>query len=419
MRKITFLAFLAFSTASLQAQENKFKKEINHSDLNKLTIEINSGQAKGITPYTQGYYIHHGNNTFVTNSYNFAGRYMLSPIFGVKLDFGFFKLNNNPEGPSLPFELNAFTVGLQGVVNTSKLFKIEKEMGRFDILLHSGIQISKLQSQFFPKKDNNLGLTIGFSPQFRLSNRISLISDFTLLRNFKQFYTWDGRLLDRSLNQSAILTYTTLGLTYSIGKNKMHGDWAEVKDTNLVAVDALQNRINELEIQLKDSDKDGVSDYLDQENNTILGATVDSKGKAILVNKDGIPIEFEKYVELKTKENNKTSNSILAQSFINDGYISINFDSGKTILRTDSSKEINFIKTFLINNPTQSIVIIGHADTNESNSKNTTLSNSRAEVVKSTLIKSGVDSSKLIIASEKDASEESKKTIKRVTFKIK
>jgi len=249
MKKITFLTFLVFSIAFVQAQENKVNKEISNSDFNKLTIEINTGQAKGITPYTQGYYIHYGNNNFVTNSYNLAGRYMLNPVFGVKLDFGFFKLNNKPEDTSLPFELKAFTVGLQGVVNTSKLFKIEKEMGKFDILLHSGIQVSKLQSQIFPKKDNNLGLTIGFSPQFRLSNKISLISDVTLLRNFKQFYTWDGRLSDRSLNQSANLIYTTLGLTYSIGKNKIHGDWAETKDPNSAKIEDLQKRIIILENQ--------------------------------------------------------------------------------------------------------------------------------------------------------------------------
>ena len=40
MKKIIFLAFLAFTSASFQAQENKVKMDTKSSDFNKLTIEI-------------------------------------------------------------------------------------------------------------------------------------------------------------------------------------------------------------------------------------------------------------------------------------------------------------------------------------------------------------------------------------------
>lgn len=230
MKKFSVLAILIFTCSSLEAQESNDNKKTPF-DINKLTIELSTGQAKGIRPYTEGYYDSHEFGTVVANSINLGARYMLSPKFGTKIDFGYFKLQNNPNTISKPFELDAFTVGLQGVINTSRLFDIEKPMGKFVILLHGGIQISKLKS-YNPnllRKDNNLGLMFGFSPEFRLFKKVSLISDVTLVQNFKQFYTWDGNLADRSLNQSGFSVYTSLGLTYSIGKNKAHYDWDEMK----------------------------------------------------------------------------------------------------------------------------------------------------------------------------------------------
>ncbi len=228
MKKVIILAILVVATISAKSQEIK---KTPFLDTDKLIVEFSTGQAKGIRPYTEGYYDAHKFGTIITNSINLGARYMISPKFGVKLDFGYFKLNNNQENNSKPFELDAFTVGMQGVINSARLFDIEKPMGKFNILLHGGIQISKLKSYNpdLPKKDNNLGLMFGFSPEFRLNKKISLISDLTLVQNFKQFYTWDGNLADRSLNQSSFSVYTSLGITYSLAKNKIHCDWDEKK----------------------------------------------------------------------------------------------------------------------------------------------------------------------------------------------
>lgn len=251
MKKIIFLAFLAFTSASFQAQE-KVKMDAKSSDFNKLTVEITTGQAKGISPFNQGYYILHKFGTVVTNSYNLGGRYMLNPVFGVKLDFGYYKLNNNPATDSKAFNMDGFTVGLQGVINTSNLFDISNDMGKFNMLIHGGFQVAKLNSNipYLPKKDNNLGVMLGFSPQFRLCDKVSLIADVTILKNFKQWYAWDGNLADRTNNQTGLMVYTSLGLTYSIGKNKIHGDWAKNNSTS-DQIEDLQKRIQNLETQNK------------------------------------------------------------------------------------------------------------------------------------------------------------------------
>jgi OOP family OmpA-OmpF porin len=231
MKKVIVIALLVLSTISVQSQENNDKKVTPFLDTNKLIIEFSTGQAKGISPYTSKYYDSHKFGTLIFNSINIGARYMMSPKFGTKLDFGFFTLNNNPENISLPFELDVFTVGLQGVVNASRMYDIQKSLGKFNLLLHGGLQMSQLKSYNpnLPKVDNNLGLMFGFSPEFRLSKRASLLSDLTLVKNFKQFYTWDGNLADRSINQTGFSVYTSLGLTFSIGKDKVHCDWDEIK----------------------------------------------------------------------------------------------------------------------------------------------------------------------------------------------
>jgi hypothetical protein len=68
-------------------------------------------------------------------------------------------------------------------------------------------------------------------------------------------------------------------------------------------------RIKELSDSLKitiekfnDTDKDGVPDYLDVENNSIAGALVDSKGRMMDYNNNGIADDLEKYLNANTKD---------------------------------------------------------------------------------------------------------------------
>lgn len=44
---------------------------------------------------------------------------------------------------------------------------------------------------------------------------------------------------------------------------------------------------------MNDTDKDGVPDYLDVENNSIAGVTVDTKGRMVDKNNNGVPDELE------------------------------------------------------------------------------------------------------------------------------
>lgn len=445
MKKITILYLLLISTFSVFSQENKVEKDTTSSEINKLTIEFSAGQAKGLKPYTTGYFSSNNAKLFgdvTVNSYTLGVRYMLSPMFGLRADVGYANLLNNPKTTSLPFQMKVYSLGIQGVVNAYRLFNIEKPVGRFGLLIHGGVQVSQMKSftanemsKTVPtevlrghnngSKELNGGLIVGFSPQLRLTNKIALISDVSVVSNFRQHFAWDGAFNPENNNLSGQLVSISVGLTYSLGNKKMHGDWAVIKDKKLEQIEAMQKRVEDVETLMNDTDKDGVPDYLDQENNSVTGVAVDTKGKMVDINRNGVPDELERYIENNTKEISRTTNADMIKRLINEGYIATYFDTGKLTPTNVSTEGIDFIRTYLRNNPSESVDIYGHADEIGSSDKNNLLSKARAEAVKSVLIKSGIDVSRLnVVSSGEDASvdvnsDEARKLVRRVTFRVK
>jgi OOP family OmpA-OmpF porin len=111
--------------------------------------------------------------------------------------------------------------------------------------------------------------------------------------------------------------------------------------------------------------------------------------------------------------------------FINDGYVATYFDFDKSTPTNVSTEGIDFMLTFLRNNPKESIDIIGHADEIGKSPYNDKLAKERAESVKQTLIKAGIEPSRLnTIASGEDSSVEpnsveARRLVRRVTFRTK
>ncbi len=117
----------------------------------------------------------------------------------------------------------------------------------------------------------------------------------------------------------------------------------------------------------QDSDNDGVADFKDEEPNSAPGAVVNTKGKTIVV-KDAQGTVVKTESDLKT--------------LINGGYVGVYYDFNKSTPTADSTGNIDFILTYLRNNPSANIEITGYADEIGSTSYNNTLSNARANNVK-------------------------------------
>ena len=145
------------------------------------------GQGKGVRPYKDGYFSSNPEKFFgrlQANSFGIAGRYMISPTFGVKADLNYEAFNNESGSGSLEFKMVQYRFGFQGVVNAIRLFNLQESAGRFGLLLHGGLQLSRMTSKtknVLPSDQNyniteyNGGLIVGFSPQFRITDHFAKI----------------------------------------------------------------------------------------------------------------------------------------------------------------------------------------------------------------------------------------------------
>ncbi|MBU2060901.1 MAG: OmpA family protein, partial [Bacteroidetes bacterium] len=119
------------------------------------------------------------------------------------------------------------------------------------------------------------------------------------------------------------------------------------------------------------------------------------------------------------------SNNELISKLINGGYVATYFDFNKSTPTNVSTEGFDFILTYLRNNPSASVDIIGHADEIGRTAYNDKLSNARAQKVKSILLKAKVDASRLnVVAAGEDNSVEkdselARKLVRRVTFRVK
>lgn len=423
------LSLLTFTSINAQVVDTTGVKIDTY---NKWSIELSVGQAKGIKPYEEGYYSSNPGRLFggvQANSFGIAARYMLSPKFGVKLGLAYEKFTNQSGSGSLPFKTYHYRADFQGVVNAIRLFNIEEAAGRFGLLLHGGIQVARMHSYVLDLDELNGGIIVGFSPQVRITNSISILADISVLNSYRQHFNWNGSNSATSNNLSGQMITTSLGLSFSFGSEKIHGDWAIIQDKNKEELDKLDNRIGDLETMMNDADKDGVPDYLDIENNSLAGVAVDTKGRMIDLNNNGVADELEKYMDKTITSNNSiiqnATNDEVIKRLINEGYIAAYFDTAKFNPNDNSTDNIGFILNYLRRNPTATVEIRGFADEIGQNKTNDKLALKRAEKIQSILRGSGIETSRVtIISSGEDTSvdknsEQARKLVRRVTFTVK
>lgn len=425
MKKILLtIAFVsAFSGMNAQT-ETETVSEVTGTEYNKWSLELSGGLNKSQRPFTTGFY------TATPSPYNadFGVRYMFNNKFGVKADVGYYSMENKDE--SLEFSSKYYRASLQGVANLGRIMNFETWTQRLGLLAHVGGGYAQLKSDDRGFTDRMGNFIIGVTGQIKLSERVALTGDFTSITNVNQDYAFDGNSRVNQRGFSGGLFSGTLGLTVYLGKNAQHADWYADGDKTKEEIAALNQRIGDLETLMNDSDKDGVPDYLDAEPNSLTGVAVDSKGRTIDRNNNGVPDELESYME-KTygdivKNGGSTAdNDELVKALINDGYVTTYFDFNKSTPTNVSTEGIDFILTYLRNNPSASVDIIGHADEIGRSEYNDKLSNARANSVKNILMKANIASSRLnIVPAGEDSSVDkesagARKLVRRVTFKVK
>jgi OOP family OmpA-OmpF porin len=419
MKKSTFTLILASAFATLSAQTEPVKK-IN-PEFNQWSIELAGGFNKPERPMTTGY------RTAVVSPYvaDLGVRYMFNNKFGVKADFGYNSFTDGNDSQS--FDAKYYRVNLQGVANLGRIMNFESFTNTIGLLGHAGFGVGFLEKKDTPYVKDRVGnFMAGVTGQIKLSERIALTGDFTTILNAKQQNAFDGASATASRGFSGILYNGTVGITVYLGKNEKHADWVTLIDQDVLA---LTDRVDSLETMLIDTDQDGVADYLDLEKNTVSGVMVDSKGRAIDFNNNNIPDELESYITTnyvnKKDKSPVLKNDEIVKNLINGGYVATYFDFDKTTPSTASTDGVDYILTYLRNNPTASVDIIGHADELGKSEYNDKLSQVRANNLKKILMKANIDAKRLnVIGAGEDTSVEknsegARKLVRKVTFIIK
>ena len=329
-------------------------------------------------------------------------RYMISEYFGVKMGLGYNQFTEADD--SYDFKSNQYRFDLQGVLNLGRVMKFENWTKTFNLLAHAGVGVGKLDYDLAPGADDHVGLFLsGATAQIRISPRVSLNIDGTVMSNLSQNLSFDGSGMGSSSDIGLVFN-GTVGLSIALGKNKAHADWYLREDPKIAT---LSTRVGQLETRVKDLEDQSASkkDLKKTEEN------VDGLSKRVDALED------------KTKASS-TYEDFLKQ-MVNDGYINIYFDFNSAKVNSESVVSVGFLKTYLQKNTGVKVDVVGYADELGSDSYNQTLSEKRAKAAVKLLTESGVDESRLNPvgkgedSSVNKASANARKLARRVSFIVK
>jgi OOP family OmpA-OmpF porin len=410
MKKAVLPLLLLCMAQGINAQEQSAK------DYNKWTVEFGGGINKVSKPLNPGYHV----DGYSLYTLDLGARYMFNTKFGLKLDVNSHRLMG--DNRSIAFQTDVYTVGLEGVANIGRIMEFESWTKRLNILAHTGVGVGMLTGNDRLKENDNIGnFLIGLTGELKLTNRVTLTGDFTMMNSFSMQSSWDGGKLYQPAGSQGFdgtLYAATVGLNISFGKHAEHADWYVYNEDDKF-VD-LENRVSELETMMNDVDKDGVPDYLDAEPNTPSGALVDSKGRNIDLNNNGIA----DYAETKPSDATPTSPTEVID-LINEGYVNIYFDFNSDQPTHASTGALTFLITYLREHSDKSAELQGYADEVGSAKYNQELSERRAATVKKIFADAGIAADRLTIVGkgvDNSVNKDSKiarQTVRRVTLTIK
>jgi OmpA-OmpF porin, OOP family len=405
-------------------------------DFNKWSLEINGGFNKPMAPLTPG---------FLSPSLNLGHadlglRYMFNEKFGTKLDFGFgsFSEAKGGDSQSPSFSTNYHRINLQGVANLGRIMGWESFTRRVNLLGHFGAGIGQVRPQeneFNDFDDKVYNFIAGLTTQVKLGERVALTGDISTILNGRQTVSFDGASIigpaDPGFYGTNGTWWTgTLGLSFYLGNKASHADWY-IAPEKYATKEELATQIGEIKDMLKDSDGDGIPDYLDKEPNTPSGARVDSQGRTMDSDGDGIPDHVDKCPFAPGPASNEgcpieeVKEIDYFQKAINEGYVNVYYAFDSSTPLGYSASATNFVSNFLKRNPGVSVEIKGYADEIGPEDYNLKLSERRAESVYKLLIASGVDASRLSFrgygedTSVDKASAEARQLARRASFQVK
>jgi OOP family OmpA-OmpF porin len=351
-------------------------------------------------------------------------RYMLNPKFGLRLQTGYDQFRNS--GSSLHFSTNYFRTSVEGVVNAGNVFRFYDWSKRFGLLLHAGFGYSVMKGHSdYPGNDQMLHVLAGITPQFRLSDRWVISLDVTSIAHIYQSRTYDFTQFEFKRGVDGYLYNLSFGVQYNFGKGT-HADWIVPVDLSQ-QLNALDQRLSDLQQQQRDDDNDGVANYLDQEPGTPAGVEVNTKGQTVVPpvkdsDSDGISDELDACPFMKgTQAANGCPDAdndgfadqsdpcpLLAgpdkgcpaiapetkQLFVSTAQ-ELQFAPGKAVVPVAAHSRLDEVAHVLIAHPEYELMIAAHSGAEGDDLKNRVLTQQQADAVKRYLVLKGVASDRI------------------------
>lgn len=419
MKNNTLLAVFLFLTATtVFAQE----------DFNKWSIDFGAGVNKATEPYSLGF----DQNQITDLALEIGARYMFNDLFGLRADFGYADIQ--PSSGSFDFESEFMRFGVQGVANLGSIMNFRDWTNRFNLLGHAGVSYGRNKTQFVSETDQFIGITGGLTPQFKITDRFALNLNITAMAFDSADLTWDGASDGTRRGFDHKMFTTTLGLSVYLGDNEQHADFVDNSKTKQLEkeVEEIEGRLAKLESDLQDDDRDGIPNYIDTEPNTPTGIRVDSKGRAIDANDNGIPDDMEDALnktfisQKEAKDSGMMSGNAnqLAKTLLNEGYVNVYFKFDSTQPEIYSFDAVNYMVTYMRNNPDATATLTGYSDQVGNTEYNNTLSERRAKKVYDILVNAGIDEGRLeyqgggVDESVGADAKEARNIVRRVTFEL-
>jgi OOP family OmpA-OmpF porin len=143
-----------------------------------------------------------------------------------------------------------------------------------------------------------------------------------------------------------------------------------------------------------DTDKDGVYDHLDLQENTPKDVAVDSRGRFIDLNRNNVPDELD--TKLDPIEEIKVAKATQSDSILDIGFVNVYYDVNKDLPNSNSINNVYYVIKYLKTYPNAKVLLSGFADINGFESKNINLSINRAENLKKIIVSNGIDASRIL-----------------------
>ncbi|NJN49916.1 MAG: outer membrane beta-barrel protein [Polaribacter sp.] len=196
---MTSLAFISIITTSTA------------QDFNRWSLDIGAGVHQVATPLSPGF---RTENPGLWQA-NIGIRRMFNEKFGLRADFGINKIEGDMTNP---FESTLFRGTLEGVVNAGNLLNFDTWTSKVNLLVHAGMGVASISNDL-PFNANNQSIAqvvYGFTPQYKISDRISLFVDFSTFHNFYQERTFDGATNLSSKENNASIYNFSMGVNFAL-----------------------------------------------------------------------------------------------------------------------------------------------------------------------------------------------------------